>query len=206
MKSSRRPNAFASEMRWFVVLAVLSATNFACSTNTSQTPIGPADTEQQGRITDENDPSAAPGACRSACELSSRCSEPESAHPSQAQTEADWNAPDQCATEATCTSVCSEFVVEGACTQGLTFLARHNGTVGEVRYFDRGTFLGLATSTDDVDPECHGQSFWPTPVTCDQAQITKVLCGETTWRPGQRIGLPWADGENPSPAPFALVD
>ena len=126
-----------------------------------------------------------PAACRSQCELASgECKEPTfDAVPDYVATKQAWDD------DLTCgISVLRH--LEGTCDSGLQFLYHHTGHTSEVRYFDdSGAFVGLATGTDVIDPECQGRSYWPEPVLCGQPQVTQVRCGTFS-----QFRLAWANG------------
>lgn len=95
-----------------------------------------------------------------------------------------------------------EGIVAGACAnQGRRFLYTANGTTSEARVFTaEGLFLGLGTSTDDVDMTCWGQGYWPEPARCEAATVTEVLSmGLGLGELGATVRLPWGEGP---PEPF----
>jgi hypothetical protein len=90
-----------------------------------------------------------------------------------------------------------EGIVAGECaTQSRRFLYTANGTTSEARVFSGdGLFLGLGTSTDDVDMTCWGQGYWPEPARCESATVTEVLSvGLGLEAVGQVVTLPWGEG------------
>jgi hypothetical protein len=88
-------------------------------------------------------------------------------------------------------------VVAGECANGgRRFLYTANGTTSEARVFTAdGLFLGLGTSTDDIEATCWGQSYWPEPARCERATVTEVLNeGLGFGELGQVVRLPWGEG------------
>ena len=146
-----------------------------------------------------------PARCRSQCELATSCEElPEGDFPDLDPTRDAWAAADACwdtAPTGACGG-CSLTVLEGGCAGGPAFIHRHNGTVGELRYFDdTGRFLGLTTSTDDIDMLCLGQSYWPEAIGCESPVVTTVHCGN--FPVGSPIVLPWAHSQ-PVDSPYSV--
>lgn len=89
----------------------------------------------------------------------------------------------------------------GECSNnGRRFLYTANGTTSEARVFNaEGLFLGLGTTTDDVDRTCWGAGYWPEPARCEEATITEVLSEGFGFEVGARVSLPWGEGP---PAPL----
>lgn len=88
-------------------------------------------------------------------------------------------------------------LVAGACDNaGRRFLYTSNGTTSESRVFNaEGLFLGLGTSTDDVERTCWGKGYWPEAVRCETATITELLDpGLGFEQVGQVVTLPWGEG------------
>ncbi len=133
-----------------------------------------------------------PRECRSPCELAAGgCEEPRFEDvPDYGATLAEWSEGEGYAAE-----------VEGTCSNGRRFLFTANGTTSEARFFTAaGIFLGLSTSTDDIGPVCWGQGYWPEPVRCEQATVTRVITAALGIdQEGQVLRLPWAEGP---PVPF----
>jgi len=127
-----------------------------------------------------------PRRCRSACELAAGdCAETAFEQmPDYATTLAQWSQPDEFASR-----------VAGECSNGRLFSFSNNGTTSEARFFSaEGEFLGLSTSTDDVDSVCWGKSYWPEPVRCERATVTRVFSSGLGVVEGQVLSLPWAEG------------
>ena len=104
--------------------------------------------------------------------------------PDYATTLAQWSQPDEFASR-----------VAGECSNGRLFSFSNNGTTSEARFFSaEGEFLGLSTSTDDVDSVCWGKSYWPEPVRCERATVTRVFSSGLGVVEGQVLSLPWAEG------------
>lgn len=181
-------------------IAQIDGAGLALASNTCVPPGWTAIDHADCDLLDMTDP---PDRCRSPCELATSCDTPAlDDYPSLDETRQAWSAGCAGGEDAGICQPCPIVVVEGRCAQELTFVHQHNGTVGEVRYFDAsGLFVGLATSTDDVDQTCLGQSFWPEPIACDDAVVNAVPCGQ--WPQGGSITLPWADG-SPADPPFSV--
>lgn len=134
-----------------------------------------------------------PRRCRSVCELA--------AGECRAQRFEDF--PDFDSTRASWSSSVngSEALVAGECAnQGRRFLYTANGTTSESRVFSAGgTFLGLGTSTDDIEMTCWGQGYWPEPARCEAATVSEVLNRGFGFELGQVVTLPWGEGP---PEPF----
>lgn len=102
--------------------------------------------------------------------------------PGYEETRADWD-------EAECGREVLTYLL-GTCEPDLRFLYRHSGYVSDLRYFDdRGSFVGLATTTDVSDPVCQGHSYWPDPVLCREGSVAEIRCGDT-----EQVRLAWANG------------
>lgn len=87
-------------------------------------------------------------------------------------------------------------LVAGACSNGRRFIFTANGFTSEARFFTPGgSFLGLGTTTDDIERTCWGESYWPEPVRCELATVTLVVSpGVGLAEEGQVVRLPWAEG------------
>jgi hypothetical protein len=135
-----------------------------------------------------------PRQCRDQCELAAgECTELRF-----------WDYPDFDSTRDSWLNGVGDFegLVAGDCAnQGRRFLYTANGTTSEARVFSaEGLFLGLGTSTDDVEMTCWGQGYWPEPARCEAATVTEVLnVGLGFDEVGEVVSLPWGEGP---PEPF----
>lgn len=67
---------------------------------------------------------------------------------------------------------------EARCADGKTVLLRSFGLSVDHSYFnDAGAFVGVTYESDAIDAVCLGKRYWPTRMSCTQAEITRVLCG-----------------------------
>ena len=68
-------------------------------------------------------------------------------------------------------------VVAGECSDGKLFLSESDGFVSESRYFNVNTltFVGLATSTDCIDPLCLGRGYLPVPMVANNNLIIPIM-------------------------------
>ncbi len=148
-----------------------------------------------------------PARCLSQCELAGACEQLAfEDYPSFEETRTAWSAEGECLENTPpgeCDS-CALTVLEGQCEDGTRFLHTHDGTVGQLHYFDSdGVFIGLTTSTDDIDQLCLGQSYWPMVVECQNPIVTMTLCGQFPEQAS--ISLPWAD-YRPVDSPYSLSE
>lgn len=89
--------------------------------------------------------------------------------------------------------------VRGTCEDGKVFLYMNGGFGSDAYYFDDGTFVGLAFTTDvGTCGRCPVAGFYGTPasVRCDNPQ-SEPLCDDQPWY-GEPY-LPFANGEAPQP-------
>lgn len=125
--------------------------------------------------------------CLSQCELAAgRCEErPLSAFGNLEATRTEW------LTRCPANPTQRPFVLEGRCGDGTLLLHQGGNYTSERRYFSSdGAFRSLSTGTDVSRDPCRGRGYWPVRPECEEAEVTKVLCGSSPWGVGEMLSVP----------------
>jgi hypothetical protein len=107
----------------------------------------------------------------------SRICEERESYPNYEDTLAEWSV-ERCAATV-------QWVVEGECPDGNRLLYYGQGTGVEWRVFGPdGKFVALEVS-DEVGADENGclRTFWPKPLGCEGAQVTRIVCGSSAPKP-----------------------